>query len=163
MKKLLLLAVFAVGCAKAAPPTVTVPAPTQPEAEAAPEKNPMENAVTFLRTIQTFSVSEFEQLCAQAGGDYVVRAEFHVCEKGLQGFSIAIVDGVVTGSSIVVPATGGELLAEGIISEIGPPTASSGDTAVWELEDGILVFAPVGNLAYIAILDNTRKSIDEVM
>lgn len=155
MKKMILMALLVGGCATAAPP---VPAYT-PEAPApvaeAPVKNPYLGAFSFLKALTVVSVDEFQQACGQFGGEYYHEEDFFTCSKGLSGFSIEVIDGTTTGSSLLVPGTGGQLLADALAGEVGQPDILGQGMATWYVEGGTLYFANVDDIAYIAVYEPT--------
>lgn len=160
MKKLILITLFAVGCAgttanvptynpEAAPPVEVAPEPT-------PEENPFVGAVSFLRTLLTITPADLERVCGEFGGQFTADDDLYTCQKELQGFAIQYVDGKVLGSSILIPATGGQQMADAIAEEVGAPDVVDATAAVWQLEEGVLIFAPVGTIAYVVVLDTTQ-------
>lgn len=167
MKKLIILTILTVGCAKTIPATEVTyePAPGYEAPAPAPEvaeetrENPYVGAVSFLRTLLTITPAELKSVCAEFGGQYNIEEEIHACQKGLTGFAVSYVDGVGVGASILIPGTDGELIARALEEEVGQPDGMTFDTAVWKLEDGVLVFTAIGNVGYILVLD-TEGSVE---
>lgn len=156
MKKIAIMMLLAMGCgastqvpAYQAAPVVEAPAPE-------PEVNPYIGAVSFLRALLNVSVERFQQACSEFEGEYYVTDDIHTCEKKLSGFSIEVINGKNTASSLLVPGNGGELLAKAIVEEVGAPHQQVEGMFVWALRDGTLYFANLDNVAFIAVLDTTE-------
>lgn len=156
MKKLLIIGLLA-GCASSTPVASTTPTP---EIVEAPEQaNQYAGVVDFLEALLTLNPETFEALCANEGGNFAVSANYYTCTEGLAGFSIQSTAGVTKGSSVMVPASDGQDLANALVDAVGEPSFSLGSEAAWELNGFVLIFGPVGNVAYITILERTGTTL----
>ena len=159
IRTLILIALLAVGCNKAANTEQTTPTPgvePAPSAEVPGEANRYAGSLEFLLDLVDTNAADFERLCAQVGGNFTVNEEFITCTSGNAGFAIHVVDGVTIGSSILVPTEEGQELASALVDAVGEPDFVSGTNAVWELPGFALVFGPVGNVAWITVLERTE-------
>jgi hypothetical protein len=150
MKKVLILALLAFGC-KAGTVEQTTPTPPPPVVEEA--ANPYEGTYTFLRSLVDLTPEEFASVCGEVGGSLDTSGPYTSCTAGGAGFAIKVVEGLVLGSSMLIPAGDAQLVADALVSEIGNPTAFEVSAAVWELEGFFLVFAPVTETAFIVVLE----------
>jgi hypothetical protein len=156
MKKLLIIGLL-VGCASSTPQATTTPDPVVAE-EVTPD-NKYAGVTDFLVALLTLNAETFEELCANEGGNFNTSADYYTCTDGLSGFSIQITAGVTRGSSVLVPAAEGRDLAQALFDELGPPDFSADNAAQWDLESGVVVFGPVGNVAYITIMELTGVTL----
>jgi hypothetical protein len=158
MKKLLIIGLLA-GCAGSTPVESTTPTPEIVEAPQVEQANQYEGVLNFLEALLTLDAEEFAALCANEGGNFNVSANYFTCTEGLAGFSIQIVLGVTKGSSVLVEASNGEELAAALIEAAGDPSFAAGESAAWDLPGFTLIFGPVGNIAYIAVLERTGVAL----
>lgn len=156
MKKLLIIGLL-VGCSSSAQVASTTPTPEIVEAPEA--ANQYVGVFGFLNDLLTLDAEGFETLCAEVGGDFATTESYYTCVDGTAGFSIQILAGVTKGASVLVPASDGEALAAALIDEVGAPSFAEGSSAAWDLDGFVLVFGPVGNVAYITILERTGTSL----
>ena len=159
MKKYITLVALLAGCAGSTPVASTTPTPEIVEAPQAEQTNQYDGVVDFLEGLLTLNTETFEVLCAETGGHYAVSANYHTCTEGLAGFSIQTSLVGTKGASVMVPASDGEALAAALIEAVGEPSFLSGLSAAWDLNDRVLVFGPVGDIAFIAILERTGTSL----
>jgi len=158
MKKLLIIGLL-VGCSSSAQVASTTPTPEIVEAPVIPQANQYAGVVDFLAGLLDLNPEQFEELCANTGGNLGNSADYYTCTEGTAGFSIQHSAGFTKGSSVMVPATEGRELALALSESLGEPTFSEGNSAAWDLPGLVLVFGPVGNIAYIAILERTGTSL----
>lgn len=156
MKKYLIIALLA-GCASSIPSATTTPDPVVIEESTA--ANQYEGVVNFLEALLTLDAESFEALCANEGGKLLVSANYHTCTEGLAGFSVQINAGFTKGAAVMVEASDGEALAAALIEAVGEPDFVTGLSAAWDLNNLMLIFGPVGNIAYIAILERTGVAL----
>lgn len=153
MKKVLILALLAFGCKAGTVEQTTPTPPPPPVVEAA---NPYEGTYSFLLALMEVEpAGEFVSLCEEAGGAWSTNGKYTTCMSGGAGFAIEVVEGLVVGSSILIPSSEAQLVAEALVAEIGQPSGVEMNAAVWELEGFVLVFAPVTNTAFIVVLQRT--------
>jgi hypothetical protein len=158
MKKLMIFALLA-GCAGSAQVASTTPTPEIVEAPAIPQANQYVEVVNFLAGLIGLNPEGFEVLCDELGGSFDTSANYYTCMEGLSGFSIQHTAGITKGSSVMVPASEGEALAEALYEAAGEPTFTDGNSASWDIPGFVIVFGPVGTVAYIAILERTGTSL----
>lgn len=149
MKKVLILALLAFGC-KAG--TVEQTTPTPPPPVAVEEANPYVGTYTFLRGLMDITPGQFAALCNESGGNLTVDDQYTTCVSGGAGFAMEVVGGLVTGTSVLLPSSEAQLVAEALVEELGQPTGTEQNAAVWELEGFFLVFAPVTDTLFIVVL-----------
>lgn len=153
MKKVLILALLALGCKAGTVEQTTPTPPPPPVVEAA---NPYEGTYTFLLSLMEVEpAGQFVALCEEAGGAWNSDGKYTTCMAGGAGFAIEVESGTVIGSSLLIPSSEAQLVANALVDEIGPPTAVDQNAAVWELDGLVLVFAPATNTHFIIILQRT--------
>jgi hypothetical protein len=158
MKKLMILALLA-GCAGSTQVASTTPTPEIVEAPQVEQANQYEGVLGFLDALLTLDAEQFEALCANEGGNFNNSANYYTCTEGLAGFSIQVVAGTTKGASVMVEASNGEALASALYEAVGEPSFSDGNSAAWDIPGFVLIFGPVGNIAYIAILERSGVAL----
>jgi hypothetical protein len=156
MKRLLIVALLA-GCAGSTPVASTTPTPEIIEAPT--QANQYEGVFGFLNELLTLNAETFEALCGEVGGEFSITDNYYVClEDGTAGFSIQVVAGATKGSSVLVPGSDGQALANALVEDVGAPTFAAGGSAGWELDGFVLIFGSVGN-AWIVVLERTGVAL----
>lgn len=148
------LALLSVGCKKGTTEQTT-PTPGVEPVEAPAEQSQYVGISAFLRGLIDLPHERFAVVCAEVGGTLGTETEgFLTCMDGVSGFAIKFEeDGTTIGSSVLVPPEDGQPLANALIDELGEPTFSEGASAQWDLPGFVVVFGPVGNIAYITIME----------
>jgi hypothetical protein len=160
MKKYItLVALLAVGCSSSAQVASTTPTPEIVEAPAIPQANQYVGVLEFLAGLLTLAPAEFEELCAETGGNFDTSANYYTCVNGVAGFSIQHTAGFTKGAAVMVPATEGKALAEALYEAAGEPTFTAENSAMWEAPGFTIVFGPVGSIAYMVILERVGTSL----
>lgn len=162
MKKYLIIALLAVGCASSTPPASTTPTP-EPQAEAA---NPYLGVIGLLKTLIDFSPEQYADFCGKIQGVYASDAQgYHTCSRSdasgqASGFALEF-DGVNPSpiAVLIVPGTEGQALANAIVEEVGVPITTEGNVALWDLGEYALIFTPIPTGGFLVGLERAGISL----
>jgi len=160
MKKYLIIALLAVGCASSPPPVSTAPVP-QEEAT-----NPYTGIVGLLEILIDYSPAQFADFCGKISGVYAYDAEgYHTCSRSdgegqTAGFALEF-DGVNPSpmAVLIVPASEGQALANAVSEEVGVPEAVEGNLAIWNYGAYAIIFTPIPGGGWLLGLERAGTSL----
>lgn len=162
MKKYLIIALLAVGCASSTPPASTAPTP-EPQAEVA---NPYVGVIGLLETLIDYSPEQFADFCTTIQGMYSYDAEgYHTCSlrdaSGQSaGFALEF-DGIHPSpiAVVLVPGSEGQALANAVTAEVGVPDGLDGNAAVWDYGAYVIIFTPIPGGGFLLGLERQGTSL----